>query len=75
MLDEEKRKRRMHLQLESADGVGLASDPEFGFAVVGYFEWGSRIALANYTAAKNPIHPIAPKPAWGWSETYGRYLP
>src|SRR5687768_15644822 len=38
MLDEQKRKRWIALLLETADEVGLASDPEFRSALVGYLE-------------------------------------
>ncbi len=73
MLDEKKRKHWMDLLLESADEVGLPSDPEFRSAFIGYVEWGSRIAVINSTTTENPIHENAPMPKWGWGETGGPY--
>jgi hemoglobin len=49
----------------AADDVDLPSDPEFRAAVMGYAEWGSRIALHNSEpGAQAPAH--APVPRWGW---------
>lgn len=75
MLDEPKRKRWMALLLETADEIGLASDPEFRSALVGYLEWGSRIAVLNSTQNTNPINENEPMPKWGWGEPGGPYLP
>lgn len=75
MLDEPKRKRWMTLLLETADEVGLASDPEFRSALVGYLEWGSRIAVINSTTSENPVKEGEPMPKWGWGETGGPYIP
>ena len=47
-LTEEKRKRWVHLLLQTADEVGLKSDPEFRSAFVGYLEWGTRIAVIKF---------------------------
>jgi len=73
MLDEPKRKRWMALLLETADEVGLANDPEFRSALVGYLEWGSRIAVINSTAEVNPVNEQEPMPKWGWGEPGGPY--
>ncbi len=75
MLDETKRQRWIGLLLQSADEVGLADDPEFRSAFVGYLEWGSRIAVINSTTFENPIKPHEPMPKWGWGETGGPYAP
>lgn len=75
MLDEPKRKRWMVLLLETADEVGLANDPEFRSALVGYLEWGSRIAVLNSTTSENPVKEGEPMPKWGWGETGGPYIP
>jgi hemoglobin len=75
MLDEPKRKRWMELLLQTADEMGLASDPEFRSAFVGYLEWGSRIAVMNSSLPENPITPDQPMPKWGWGETGGPYIP
>ena len=74
MLDEPKRKRWIQLFLETADEIGVASDPEFRSALVGYLEWGSRIAVINSTSAENPINESEPMPKWGWGETGGPYI-
>lgn len=74
MLDEPKRQRWMQLLLQSADEVGLASDPEFRSALVGYLEWGSRIAVLNSITTDNPVNESEPMPRWGWGETGGPYL-
>jgi hemoglobin len=66
MLDEEKRKRWRDRLLETADEVGLANDPEFGSALVGYLEWGSRIAVINSGTADNPSNEEEPMPKGGW---------
>lgn len=75
MLTEEQRRRWMQLLLETADEVGLASDPEFRSALVGYLEWGSRLAVINSNAQENPVKEGEPMPKWGWGETGGPYLP
>ncbi len=75
MLDEAKRKRWIDLLLESADEIGLASDPEFRSALVGYLEWGSRIAVNNSTTHENPVKQGEPMPKWGWGDTGGPYIP
>ena len=75
MLDEPKRQRWMQLLLQSADETGLAADPEFRSALVGYLEWGSRIAVINSQVTENPISTDEPMPKWGWGETGGPYLP
>ncbi|MEO7309199.1 MAG: group II truncated hemoglobin [Chitinophagaceae bacterium] len=74
MLDEHKRKRWMDLLLESCDEVNLAADPEFRSALVGYLEWGSRIAVINSMVSDNPLGESEPMPKWGWGETGGPYL-
>lgn len=63
----------MQLLLESSDEIGLASDPEFRSAFVGYLEWGSRIAVLNSAITDNPVNEDEPMPKWGWGETGGPY--
>lgn len=75
MLTEEKRQRWVHLLLETADEVGLKSDPEFRSAFVGYIEWGTRIAVINSQLTENPMAHAEPMPKWGWGETGGPYIP
>ncbi len=74
-LSETHRKRWIQLLLESADAIGLVSDPEFRSALVGYLEWGSRLAVLNSQATTNPIGQEEPMPRWGWGETGGPYQP
>jgi hemoglobin len=74
-LTEPQRRRWMQLLLDSADAVGLADDPEFRSALVGYLEWGSRLAVLNSASPENPIGPGEPMPSWGWGETKGPYQP
>jgi hemoglobin len=75
MLTEEKRQRWIHLLLQTADEVGLKSDPEFRSAFVGYLEWGTRIAVINSVITENPMNAEEPMPKWGWGETGGPYIP
>lgn len=70
-LDESLRKRWIALLLDTADEIGLASDPEFRSAFVGYLEWGSRLAVINSNAQENPVKEDEPMPKWGWGETGG----
>ena len=74
-LDETKRRRWISLLLDSADEVGLPDDPEFRSALVGYLEWGSRLAVLNSTTTENPVQEGEPMPKWGWGETGGPYIP
>jgi hemoglobin len=49
----------------AADDVSLPSDPEFRAALMGYAEWGSRLAQHNsQPGAQTVAH--APVPRWGW---------
>ncbi len=74
-LTEEQRKRWMTLLLEIADEVGLPADPEFRSALVGYLEWGSRLAVINSQSTDNPVGEHEPMPKWGWGEAKGPYQP
>jgi hemoglobin len=74
MLTEEKRQRWFQLLLQTADEIGLKSDPEFRSAFVAYLEWGSRIAIINSQLTENPVE-NEPMPKWGWGETGGPYIP
>ena len=74
-LTEAMRRRWMMLLLESADELGLPDDPEFRSALVGYLEWGSRIAVLNSNTTENPITPDEPMPHWGWGVPGGPYQP
>jgi hemoglobin len=49
----------------AADDVGLPDDPEFRAAIMGYAEWGTRLAVHNsQPGAETVAH--APVPRWGW---------
>jgi len=71
-LSQDKRRQWVALLLATADELGLPDDPEFRSALVGYLEWGSRLAVINSqpgaTADEN-----APMPRWGWGEVKGPY--
>jgi hemoglobin len=75
MLTEEMRQRWVRLLLNTADEVGLKSDPEFRSAFVGYIEWGTRLAVINSQLTENPMIENEPMPKWGWGETGGPYVP
>jgi len=75
MLNENMRKRWIQLLLESADETGLADDPEFRSAFVGYLEWGSRLAIINSNETENPVKEDESMPKWGWGETGGPHIP
>jgi hemoglobin len=61
----EQRNRFASLMSVAADDAGLPDDPEFRAALVGYLEWGSRIAMHNSKpGAEFPA--TAPVPHWGW---------
>jgi len=72
-LTEPQRARWMALLLACADDVGMPGDPEFRSALVGYLEWGSRIAVINSRTTEEP--PKNPMPRWGWGVPGGPYRP
>jgi hemoglobin len=66
-ITEEQRFRFASLMSHAADDAGLPDDPEFRSALVGYLEWGTRLALGNsQRGAEVVAH--APVPRWGWGE-------
>ena len=73
-LTEAQRKRWIALLLECADELGVPSDPEFRSALVGYLEWGTRLAVLNSQPGAD-VSAEAPMPAWGWGEVKGPYVP
>ncbi len=75
MLDEPKRKRWLQLLLDTADEIGLPADPEFRSALVGYLEWGSRIAVLNSQVTENPVADTELMPRWDWGVPGGPYQP
>jgi hemoglobin len=49
----------------AADDVQLPADPELRAAILGYAEWGTRLAVHNsQPGAQTVAH--APVPRWGW---------
>jgi len=61
------------LLLDTADELKLPDDPEFRSALVGYLEWGSRLAVINSQAGAT-VDAHAPMPKWGWGEVKGPYI-
>ena len=59
------RLRFVTLLSQAADDVGLPADPEFRAALMGYAEWGSRLAVENSAPGAAPVE-RAPVPRWGW---------
>jgi hemoglobin len=49
----------------AADDAELPADPEFRAALVGYLEWGTRIAMHNSQPGADVVKQ-APVPHWAW---------
>jgi hemoglobin len=62
----------MALLLDTADELKMADDPEFRSAMVGYLEWGSRLAVINSQPGAS-VDAHAPMPKWGWGVVGGPY--
>ena len=50
----------------AADDAGLPADPEFRAAIIGYVEWGTRLAMHNSQPGADGVAEHAPVPRWGW---------
>jgi hemoglobin len=61
----EQRLRFVTLLSRAADDADLPADPEFRAAIVGYAEWGSRLAAHNSRPGAE-VAQHAPVPRWGW---------
>jgi hemoglobin len=61
----DQRLRFVTLLSRAADVAELPADPEFRAALMGYAEWGTRLAMAN-SAPDADVAPHAPVPRWGW---------
>jgi hemoglobin len=61
----EQRLRFVTLLSVAADDVGLPADPEFRAALMGYSEWGTRLAVHNSQPGAEVVE-HAPVPRWGW---------
>jgi len=71
-LTQDMRRQWVQLLLATADELGLPDDPEFRSALVGYLEWGSRLAVINSQPGATVVEQ-APMPRWGWGEVKGPY--
>jgi hemoglobin len=60
------RLRFVTLLSEAADRAKLPADPEFRAAIMGYAEWGSRLAMHNSNSGAADVVEQAPVPRWGW---------
>ncbi|WP_028643796.1 group II truncated hemoglobin [Nocardioides sp. URHA0020] len=61
----EQRHRFASTMSAAADDAGLPADPEFRAALVGYLEWGTRLAVENSQPGAAVVEQ-APVPRWGW---------
>jgi hemoglobin len=73
-LTQAQRRAWMALLLDTADELNMPDDPEFRSALVGYLEWGSRLAVINSQPGA-AVDPNSPMPKWGWGEIKGPYRP
>lgn len=73
-LSQPQRQAWVSLLLDTADALKLPDDPEFRSALVGYLEWGSRLAVIN-SQPDAQVDENAPMPKWGWGEVKGPYVP
>ncbi|MEO8062406.1 MAG: group II truncated hemoglobin [Pseudomonadota bacterium] len=73
-LTQTQRQEWVALLLDTADELKMPDDPEFRSALVGYLEWGSRLAVINSQAGAT-VDAHAPMPKWGWGEVKGPYIP
>lgn len=73
-LTEEQRRTWINLLLDTYTDLKLPADPEFASAMVGYLEWGTRLAVINSQDGAE-VYEKAPMPQWGWGETGGPYIP
>jgi len=67
-LTEEHRRRWVTLLTDTADEVGLPSDPEFRAVFLYYIEWGTRMAVI-YAGEDPPALDAADVPRWEWGQT------
>lgn len=61
----DQRLRFVTLLSRAADLADLPDDPEFRAAVMGYAEWGTRLAMHNSGDSTDVVEQ-APVPRWGW---------
>jgi hemoglobin len=72
-LSEAQRRRWLGLLLDTYEDMDAPHDPEFASALIGYLEWGSRLAVINSQPGAK-VFEKAPMPKWGWGETGGPYI-
>jgi hemoglobin len=72
-LTQAQRRAWVALLLDTADELKLPDDPEFRSALVGYLEWGSRLAVINSQEGAGEVDAHSPMPKWGWGEVKGPY--
>ena len=72
-LTQAQRREWVALLLDTADELKMPDDPEFRSALVGYLEWGSRLAVINSQDGAT-VDQDAPMPKWGWGEVKGPYI-
>ncbi len=64
-ITEAQRRRWIELLVDAADHVGLPDDAEFRASIMGYVEWGTRLAkLFSQPGATPNLH--EPVPRWDW---------
>jgi hemoglobin len=61
----EQRLRFVTLLSRAADDARLPADPELRAALMGYAEWGTRLAMHNSQPGAD-VAEHAPVPRWGW---------
>ena len=71
LLTAEQRTRWVALLIETADHLGVPEDPEFRAALVGYLEWGSRLAVMNSADGVTTPEADLPMPCWNWGPPGG----
>jgi hemoglobin len=72
-LTQEQRSAWVALLLSTADELDVPADPEFRASLVGYLEWGSRIAVLNSQDGVAPPDARLEMPDWTWSSPGGPY--
>ncbi len=66
-ITDDQRLRFATLMSLAADDAKLPGDPEFRAALIGYLEWGTRLAMHN-SHPDAEVAEQAPVPRWGWGE-------
>jgi hemoglobin len=55
----------------AADDAGLPADPELRAAIMGYAEWGTRLAAHNSQPGAHTVaHASVPRWGWGVAQPY-----